>query len=156
MPKIKVMRMSKYLVPLWIGIVIYSASVVTVGKIGLQAYDELLREQERQQRNLDNLYKINENLTGIRDALKYDGDTILLIARDLGHGSEDERFIRIVGEDSVRPSHISEGELIQIETSDFVGDKTLRIFAICAAGALFLFLLFIDLLKALSGGKTYR
>ncbi|MDR1232473.1 MAG: septum formation initiator family protein [Spirochaetaceae bacterium] len=148
--------MSKYLVPLWIGVVVYSATVVTVGKIGLQAYDELLREQERQQRNLDNLYKINENLTGIRDALKYDGDTILLHARDLGYGLEDERFIRIVGEDSVRPSQISEGELIQIETSDFVGDKTLRIIAVCAAGALFLFLLFVDLLKALSGGKTYR
>jgi cell division protein FtsB len=150
------MRVSKYLAPLWIGIVIYSIAVITVGKIGFQAYDELLREQERQQENLENLYETNENLTGIRDALKYDGDTIAVYARELGFGSEDERFIRIVGLDSVRSSYLSEGELIQIEMGDFVEDKTLRIIAVCAAGVLFLFLLFIDLLKVLSGGKTYR
>jgi cell division protein FtsB len=148
--------MSKYIVPLWIGIVIYSATVMTVGKIGLQAYDELLREQEKQQRNLDNLYMINEKLTGIRDALKYDADAIAVLAHDLGYATEDERFIRIVGDDTVRPSHISEGELVQIETSDYVGDKTLRIIAICVAGVLFMFFLFIDLLKILSNGKTYR
>jgi cell division protein FtsB len=150
------MRMAKYLVPLWIGVVIYAAAVVTVGKIGLQAYDELLREHGKQRQNLDRLYKINENLTGIRDALKYDGDTIAVHARDLGYASKDERFIRIVGADSVRMSQLSEGELVQIETSDFIEDKALRIIAICVAGVLFLFLLFIDLLKTLAGGKSYR
>jgi hypothetical protein len=131
-------------------------AVVTVGKIGGQAYDELLRERERQQSNLENLYNINENLTGIRDALKYDGDTIAVYARELGFGSEDERFIRIVGLDNIRSSQITEGELIPIETSDFIEDKTLRIIAVCVAGVLFLFLLFIDMLKVLSGTRTRR
>jgi cell division protein FtsB len=155
-PKIKVMRISKYLVPLWMGIVIYSIAVVTVGKTGLEAYDELLREREKQRQNLEKLYNITEDLSGVRDALKYDGDTIAVYARELGFGSENERFIRIVGLDTVRSSRITEGELVQIETSDFIDDKTLRIIAICAGGTLFLFFLFVDLLKALSSGKTYR
>jgi cell division protein FtsB len=150
------MRVSKYLAPLWAGIVIYSMAVMTVGKIGFQAYDELLHEQDKQQQNLENLYGINQNLTGIRDALKYDGDTIAVYARELGFGSEDERFIRIVGTDIVRSSQVSEGELIQVETGDFVEDKTLRIIAICTAGTLFAFLLLTDLLKLLSGGKVYH
>jgi cell division protein FtsB len=155
-PKIKVMRVSKYLVPLWAGIVVYSLAVIIAGKTGFEAYDELLREREKQRLNLEKLYNINEDLAGVRDALKYDGDTIAVYARELGFGSENERFIRIVGLDTVRSSRITEGGLIQIETSDFIEDKTLRIIAVCVSGALFLFFLFVDLLKALSGGKTDR
>jgi cell division protein FtsB len=156
MPKRKVMRVLKYLSPLWVGIVIYSMTVMTMGKIGFQAYGELLHEQDKQWQNLENLNNINQNLTGIRDALKYDGDTIAVYARELGFGSEDERFIRIVGTDIVRSPQISEGELIQVETGDFIEDKTLRIIAVCAAGTLFAILLLIDLLKMLFGGKAYH
>jgi cell division protein FtsB len=156
MPKIGVMRVLKYLLPLWTGIVVYSIAVVTVGKIGLQAYEELSREREKQQQNLENLKNINENLSGIRDALKYDGDTITVEARGLGYGSKDERFIRIAGPSNVRSSQFSEGELVQIKTSDFIEDTTLRIVAVCVAGMLLLFFLFIDVLKVLSSGKTYN
>jgi cell division protein FtsB len=148
------MCVSKYLVPLWLGIVIYSMAVVTAGKTGLEAYDELLREREKQRLNLEKLHSINEGLLGVRDALKYDGDTIAVYARELGFGSEDERFIRIIGLDHVRSPQFTEGQLVQIETSDFIDDKSLRVIAVCVAGALFLFFVFIDLLKALSGDKA--
>jgi cell division protein FtsB len=145
------MRTFKYFIPLWIGIVIYSVTVIAIGKTGLRAYDDLSREREKQRLNLEKLHGTNENLSGIRDALKYDSDTIAVYARDLGFGSEDERFIRIVGQDSVRSPKINEGEMFQVETGDFTNDKTLRIVAVCAAGILFLFLLFVDLLRALFG-----
>ena len=151
LPIIKIMRALKYIMPLWIGIVIYSVTVITIGKTGLRAYDDLSREREKQRLNLEKLYGTNDSLSGIRDALKYDSDTIAVYARDLGFGAEDERFIRIVGQDGGRPPQIDEGEMFQIETSDFTNDKTLRGVAVCAAGVLFLFLLFTDLLKALSG-----
>ncbi|MDR1468753.1 MAG: septum formation initiator family protein [Spirochaetaceae bacterium] len=145
------MRALKYLMPLWIGIVIYSITAMTVGKTGLRAYDDLSREREKQRLNLEKLYGTNENLSGIRDALKYDSDTIAVYARGLGFGSEDERFIRIIGRENVRLPQMNEGETVPVETGNFTHDKTLRIMAICVAGALFLFLLFIDLLKALFG-----
>jgi cell division protein FtsB len=145
------MRTLKYVMPLWMGIVIYSVSAMTLGKTGLRSYDDLSRERDKQRLNLEKLSGIRENLLGVRDALKYDGDTIAVYARDLGFGSEDERFIRIVGLDSVHSPQIHEGEMVQVETGDFTDDKTLRVIALCAAGALFLFLLFTDLLKALFG-----
>jgi cell division protein FtsB len=145
------MRALKYVMPLWIGIVVYSITVIVIGKTGLRAYDDLSRERDKQRLNLEKLHGINENLSGIRDALKYDSDTIAVYARDLGFGSEDERFIRIIGLDSVRLPQINEGEMFPVETGDFVNDRTLRVTAVCVAGFLFLFLLFIDLLKALFG-----
>jgi cell division protein FtsB len=150
-PIIKIMRTLKYVMPLWTGIVIYSVTVITLGKTGLRSYDDLSRERDKQRLNLEKLSDIQESLSGIRDALKYDGDTIAVYARDLGFGSEDERFIRIVGLNSVHFPQIHEGEIVQVETGEFIDDKTLRVIAVCAAGALFLFLLFTDLLKALFG-----
>jgi hypothetical protein len=127
--------------------------VMIAGKTGLQAHEELARERDKQQRNLEKLYVINENLTGVRDALKYDDDTIAVYARELGFGSEDERFIRIIGQDSVRSPQMTEGEMVQVETNTFVDDKTLRIIAVCAAGALGFFFLFVDMLKSLFKGE---
>jgi cell division protein FtsB len=141
----------KYVMPLWMGIVIYSVTAMTLGKTGLRSYDDLSHERDKQRLNLEKLSDIRENLSGVRDALKYDGDTIAVYARDLGFGSEDERFIRIVELDSAHSPQIHEGDMVQVETSDFTDDKTLRVIAVCAAGALLLFLLFTDLLKALFG-----
>jgi cell division protein FtsB len=149
-PIIKIMRALKYVIPLWTGIVVYSVTAMTIGRTGLRSYDDLSLERDKQRLNLEKLRNIRENLSGIRDALKYDSDTIAVYARDLGFGSEDEHFIRIVG-GGVRSPQIHEGEMLQVETGDFINDKTLRVIAVCVAGALFLFLLFIDLLKALFG-----
>jgi hypothetical protein len=133
------------------GIVIYAVTVMTIGKTGIHSYNDLSRERDKQRLHLERLYGINENLSGIRDALKYDGDTIAVYARDLGFGAEDERFIRIVGGDHARLPQIHEGEMLRVETGAFIDDKTLRVIAVCVAGVLFLFLFFIDLLRALFG-----
>jgi cell division protein FtsB len=147
------MKRIKYLMPLWVGIAIYSVAVVIAGQTGLHAYEELLRDMERQKENLDKLYAVNTELTGIRDALQYDGDTIAVYARELGFGSEDERFIRINGLSAIHPPRLIEGELVESTEGVYVADKTLRVIAVCVAGALLLFFIFIDLLKALAGSR---
>jgi cell division protein FtsB len=152
-PKIKIMRFLKYAFPLWVGIVVYSVAAVTVGKTGLQSYEGLLREQEKQRQNLSKLHTINDDLNGVRDALQYDNDTIAVYARDLGYGSEKERFVKIAGLDSARPHRISEGEMLPLEIPGFVDDKTLRLIAICVSGGLFFALIFIDLLRLFFRGR---
>ena len=153
MSKINIMRVIKYLTPLWIGVVIYSLTALMIGKMGLMAHDALIHTRERQLANLDKLTGIHEELKGARDALKYDSDTIAVYARELGYGAEDERFIRIVGHETIRPQQITEGELLSVEESPFIDDTTLRVIAIGIAGVFFLFLAFTDLLKYLSGNR---
>jgi cell division protein FtsB len=141
------MRILKYLIPLWCGVLVYSAASLCVGATGLRSFDELLEEKNKQTGNLDELRRLNMELEGTRDALKYDDDTISVYARELGFGTEDERFIRIVGDRIVRTRQMDTGESLAVTEPTAVKDTTLRIIAIVVAAALFLFISFTDLIR---------
>jgi hypothetical protein len=61
-PIMKVMRAFKYVIPLWIGIIIYSVAVMTIGKTGFRSYDDLSYERDKQRLNLEKLHDIQEKL----------------------------------------------------------------------------------------------
>ncbi|MDR2110096.1 MAG: septum formation initiator family protein [Spirochaetaceae bacterium] len=127
------MRALKYLIAIWIGVAIYSLSSFFTGAMGISAYRGLEIERDKQRANLESLRRINQELKGAMDALRYDSDTILVYARELGYGLKDERFIRIVGLGGGKKQRVLPGRVIASLKPDSVPDKTLRLIAACAA-----------------------
>jgi hypothetical protein len=95
-------------------------------------YWKLEAERDKQRANLESLRQINQELEGAMDALRYDPDTIMVYARELGYGLEDERFVRIVGLGDGRKQRVFPGRVVVPLKPDSVPDKTLRFIAGCA------------------------
>jgi cell division protein FtsB len=131
------MKALKYLVPLWVSIVVYSALSLFSGAVGFSVYDQLLKEKEKQARNLVLLQEINRELEGEAEALLYDFDTITAYARELGYGKPEERFIRIVGLPGRRNQHHDPGKIVKAEIPDFMAESDIRFISLaCGLGVL--------------------
>lgn len=83
------MPVFKYLISLWVTIIVYSLLSLFAGARGISAYNQLKKEQDKQKTNLEYLKNINQKLEGKKDALLYDSDTITAYARELGYGAKD-------------------------------------------------------------------
>ncbi|GMO48902.1 MAG: hypothetical protein Ta2B_30420 [Termitinemataceae bacterium] len=142
-----IMRLLKYAVPVWVALIFYAAASLTVGAAGINAYKSLSSEREKQMANLTALQTLNEELQGVEEALRYDEDTIAVYARDLGFGSSDERFIRIVGFNEKHKQTLDAGEVIRALDPSYVDDKTLRIIAVVIAISLVLCIIIVDILQ---------
>ncbi|GHV83379.1 hypothetical protein AGMMS50212_07190 [Spirochaetia bacterium] len=137
----------KYLYAVWAAMLFYAISSFMVGAVGLSAYDQLNAEKTKQLENLKNLQTINKELLELKESLSFDSDTISVYARDLGFGTEDEHFIRIVGLNGIHQQQISPGELFRTTNPVFIDDKTLRIVALVIAGLIFLCTAIVDVLQ---------
>jgi cell division protein FtsB len=143
------MRLLKYLFPLWVSILVYSSLAFFHGSSGFSAYDELKAERNKQLANLDALKKINRELEGDRDALLYDEDTIAVHARELGYGTENERFVRIAGLSKTMRRQYWAGETAEAQTPPSMDEKTIRTISLIAGGIVLGFIFFIRILKML-------
>jgi cell division protein FtsB len=141
------MNAVKYLVPIWLSIVIYSALSLFSGATGFSAYDQLLQERDRQKRNLEVLQELNRKLKGDADALLYDSDTIAAYARELGYGTAEERFVRIVGLSSRRKQNHDPGQIISAAKPQFMAESDIRFIAFACGLSLFSCILAVDLLR---------
>jgi cell division protein FtsB len=141
------MPILKYFVSLWIALMFYAISSLFAGASGFSAYDQLNVQKEKQLANLRRLQAINEEITGIKEALIYDSDTIYLYARELGYGSSSERFIRIAGLNGKQKNRLSAGEIFFPTPPEYVSDKTLRVISIAIALAMTLCFGVVDLLR---------
>jgi cell division protein FtsB len=137
----------KYLIAIWVAIVFYALASFTVGAFGMNAYSQLNEQREKQMENVAKLQALNEELSGIKEALRYDNDTIAVYARDLGFGTQDERFIRIVGLDNKHKEALYAGEVVNTESPGYVDDKTLRIISVIIALSLMLCIAVVDILQ---------
>ncbi|MDR1948893.1 MAG: septum formation initiator family protein [Spirochaetaceae bacterium] len=136
------MKALKYLISLWVGVLVYSFFSLTAGAMGFSAYDQLRKERNKQQVNLDVLQGINRELEGGKDALLYDSNLIAAHARELGYGREDERFIRIVGLSGAKKQLFTPGQIIFAAKPEYMAEKTICLIAL-AAGFGTLLVLFI-------------
>ncbi|MDR2803374.1 MAG: septum formation initiator family protein [Treponema sp.] len=136
----------KYLAALWAALIFYAVSSMFSGAMGFFAYNQLNAEKEKQLSNLHHLQTINEEFTGVRDALIYDKDTIYLRARELGYGDSGERFIRIAGLNGKQKNRVSAGELFIPVDPEYVDDRTLRIASIVIALSLIICMGIVDLM----------
>jgi hypothetical protein len=142
------MRIFKYLIGIWAAIAVYTLFSFLGGPRGLAAYNYLLSERERQWENIRNLGIINEELERTRDNLLYDHDTLLVHARQMGYGQENERFIRIVGLGSIRNTPAVTGEVYSAQNPDFILDKSIKIAAFCVGLLVFAFLFMLELIES--------
>jgi cell division protein FtsB len=143
------MRSLKYLISLWVALAVYSLLSIFLGPSGLSAYDQLSLERERQRTNMENLQLINRELEGAKDALLYDSDTIAVYARELGYGTENERFVRIVGLGSSKTQQISAGQTALARQPGYMTDQNIHLIALAVGGVTLLCLWIFDLLRRL-------
>jgi cell division protein FtsB len=141
------MKAIKYLIPIWLSIVIYSILSLFSGAIGFSAYDQLLQERDKQKRNLEVLQELNRKLKGDTDALLYDSDTIATYARELGYGQSKERFVRIVGLSNRRKQNHDPGRIISAKEPEFMAESDIRFIALACGLSIFACMLAIDLLR---------
>jgi len=141
------MRFFKYLLGIWTAVVIYTVFSFFAGPKGLSAYNYLLVEKERQWDNIKELGIINEELERNRNNLLYDHDTLLVQARQMGYGHENERFIRIVGLNNIKPIPAEVGNIYISQKPDFITDRYIKITAICIGFLIFSFFFMIEFIE---------
>jgi cell division protein FtsB len=142
------MRISKYIIGVWTAVAVYSIFSFFCGPKGLSAYNQLLFERDQQWLNIKELGIINEELEKERNNLLYDQDTLLVHARQLGYGYEDERFIRIVGLGNIKNTPAVTGNVYTIKDPDYITDKTIKIVSISIGLLLFAFLFMLEIIDS--------
>ena len=126
------MKALKYLISLWVAIIVYALLTLFLGARGISAYRQLKNEHDMQMENLEGLKRINLKLEGVKDALLYDSDTIAVYARELGYGVESERFVRIVGlSGTVKPSYTA-GQVLTASPQNHLSNQAIRVIALFA------------------------
>ena len=143
------MKVVKYLFAVWAGILIYALLFILFGSTGISAYRQLLGEERKQQANIRELYKINNELENTMNSLLYDVDTLTIFAREQGYAAPGENFIRIVGLGGKRNTFLSSGEVLTIMDPQFITDKTLRIIAFCTTISILICMAAFDFMKSL-------
>jgi cell division protein FtsB len=141
------MRIFKYLLGIWTAIAIYTLFSFLSGPKGISAYNQLLFERDQQWQNIKELGIINEELEKTRNNLLYDHDTLLVHARQMGYGYEDERFIRIVGLGNIKNTPAVTGNIYLVKDPDYLSDKIIKIASIIAGFLIFAFLFMLDFIE---------
>jgi cell division protein FtsB len=142
------MKIFKYLFGIWTAIAVYTFFSFLGGPGGLSAYNYLKSEQEQQWANIAELGNINEELEKTRNNLLYANDTLLVHARQMGYGYEDERFVRIVGLGNINTTPAKVGKVYTTHSPDFISDKNIKIAAICAGLLVFFFLFMLEFIES--------
>ena len=140
------MRIFKYLAGIWAAIAIYALFSFLAGPKGLSAYNFLSTEKEQQLENIRDLGRLNEELTRTKNNLIYDHDTLLVHARQMGYGSEDERFIRIVGLSIIKTVPSEVGKIYTAQKPEYIADRHIKVAAFCIGLLLFGFLLTMEVI----------
>lgn len=140
------MRVFKYLFALWTAVAVYTLFSFLGGPGGLSAYNYLLSEKERQLANIKELGIINDELEKTKNNLLYDQDTLLIYARQMGYGYEDERFVRVVGLGNETNTPAVTGKVYVAQNPDFISDKSIKIAALCAGLLVFTFVFMLELI----------
>jgi len=141
------MGIFKYLLALWTAIAVYTLFSFLYGPKGMAAYNYLLSEKELQLANIRELGIVNEDLEKTKNNLLYDYDTLLVQARRMNYGYEDERFIRIVGLGNENNASLMTGKVYVAQDPDFISDKSIKIAALCAGLVVFAFILMLELIN---------
>ncbi|GHV31277.1 hypothetical protein AGMMS4952_19700 [Spirochaetia bacterium] len=126
------MRFLKYLIAVWTTLAVYTVSAFFTGSTGTLAFQQLSAEQAKQKVNIEALQNLNRELGGTLDSLKYDSDTIRIYARELGYGTQDENFVRIVGLGGARKQRVTAGQITVPRFPGYIPDRILWFAAFCA------------------------
>jgi len=141
------MKIFKYLIGIWVAVAIYTLFSFFAGPKGMSAYNYLLSEKDLQWDNIRELGILHEELERTRNNLLYDHDTMLVHARQMGYGQENERFIRIVGLSNIKPVPAETGNIYYAQNPNFINDKSIKIVAVCIGFLIFAFFFMLEIIE---------
>jgi len=144
------MRSLKYLIGVWAAIAVYTFFSFLGGPKGLSSYNNLELERDRQLENIRNLGLLNEDLERTRNNLLFDQDTMIIHARQLGYGQEDERFIRIVGLGTMKTPPAIAGEIYSAQIPEYISDNNIKLAAFFLGLLIFAFLFMLEFIESRS------
>jgi len=139
------MRLLRYVLVPWAGLLAYAFLSFFLGHNGLHAGRHLEAERGRLSENLGALEAANRGFWRAKESLLADDDALSVYARQLGFGREGEEFVRIVGLGVAASVSVPSGQALHAEAPDYVPSRTIRAAAGAFAAAAFLFLLIRDL-----------
>lgn len=96
---------------------------------------------------MEDLIIINQELESSFAAVQHDADTIAVYARELGFGTPNEHFIRIVGLPAAAKKALSAGQQILPQIPQFVPEETIHIVSVLAGLVTLLLLMVFDIRK---------
>ena len=143
------MKLTRYLIPLWIGVFVYTIFSIGFGAKGISAFTQLEAEKDRELANIEVLKGINGELKDTRDGLSLDKQNFAVYARELGFAAPREHFVRIVGLGNNNKKMISPGEVVSPREPDYTPDRVLRILSFFAAFTVFISIGAYDFLRFL-------
>jgi len=143
------MKAVKYLFALWVGVLVYVSFSVIFGAKGFSAYNQLEKERQKQESNIENLKLVNRELEDTRNTLLYDKDTLTVYAREQGYASQSEKFIRIVGLPGNLKTRTFTGDIVSAMEPQYTSDRIIRIIAFCMGITIFFCMAIFDVLKFL-------
>jgi len=138
------MKIFKFLIGIWAAVAVYTLFSFLGGPKGITAYNYLLNERDRQWENIQSLGILNEELEKTRNNLIYDQDTLLIHARHMGYGQQNERFVRIVGLSNANTAPATAGNIYYAQNPDYIPNINIQILALCLGLLLFIFLLMLE------------
>jgi cell division protein FtsB len=141
------MRAYKYLIVPWTAIAVYALSSLLAGAMGFSSFRQLENEKYRQEKNMEQLKRINGGLKNTTDSLLYDKDTLGVYARGLGYGKPGEVYLRIVGLGGLKKTETEAGELVLAKKPEYMSDTVLKLAALLSGALVFAILLFFDVLS---------
>ena len=125
----RIMKVIRYLIPVWCGVFVYTIFSIGFGAKGISAYSQLESERNRELANIENLKGINRDLENTRDSLANNKENFTVYARELGFAAPGEYFIRIIGLGNAPKSMSSPGQVVSPEAPEYAPDIILRIFS---------------------------
>jgi hypothetical protein len=143
------MKVFRYLIPLWVGVFVYTLFSICFGAKGISAFNQLKAERDRELANIEILKGINSELESTRDSLSTDKGNFNVYARELGYAARGERFIRIIGLGGLQKPMVSPGQLVFPRDPEYTPDKFLRILSFFIALTVFISMIAYEFLQNL-------
>jgi len=97
--------------------------------------------------NIETLEAANRKFLNTAAALETDSEALSVYMRQLGYGRPDERFVRIVGLQSVINLDLSPGQVMRAADPDFMADKNIKITALVLGLLVIFFFITVDFLS---------
>lgn len=107
----------------------YSLLAITIGPKGIWAMNQLIRESERINQNLDELQEIHTSLNEHVWNLTANPDTIAVFAHELGYVTEGEKLIKLAGFKGGINRFFATGTALNVKKPEYIPDWTCKTIA---------------------------
>ena len=124
------MKRFRILVPLFVGVAVYSLLGIFWGPRGLRAMSELEGQKTKLAANIDTLSALNTDLQSRLDCLSADPDTISVYAHELGLISDGEHLIKLAGFSGGIDRKMVTGTALIIKKSPYVPEWVCKVLGI--------------------------